>query len=739
MTLSLPSSRRWVYVASLRRLLQSLVIVFLLGVIILPLGSASAQTEPPAGPSQEIPDSYQLVAENNTFQLFVDKATLGFKVSDKRNGYIWNATLDEKADADKLNKSWLAFAQSGVSIEYLDPKAVNKRVSITNSTTTLDVQTIDRGVTATVAFTEYGITLGMTIQLDDNGVSIDIPFDSIKQENPDFKLGLIYVYPFMGAVRGVSIPGYMFIPDGSGSLIRFGTETKAKNMFYGRYYGADIGMLTYLPYDSSINSPMEISIPVMGMVHGGKQNAFLTIVEKGASYGELQAHPAGIITNFNFLNNVFVYNQSYFQATNRSGAGVTTIQRNTNKFDVKMRYRFLAGDSADYVGMARDYQKYLVDKGVLKKSADGQGDIGIKLEFLGGDKEKVLFWHRLIPMTTVRQMDDMLTDLNIKNVDVVYYGWQPLGAGTMPPRSLKVDGGLGTLDQLQALAERIRSDGGNFYLYYDPQSAIDRESGYSTRNDLAMSITNANLLGYNRGKLNYYFNLDALSERYSALSQAVFSKPGLGLALDTLGWTVYSDFKKNHFLSREQAIVEYQGLLTRNQGPTAFYAPNDYLYAFTRAYYNMPLGDNGYVFTSESVPFLEIVLAGYVPYYGPALNFSSNVQDDLLRQVDYGVYPSYFLTEEVTAKILNTSSEWIYTSSRAQWLDEIKQKYQWMNSLLAPVKGQEIVARETLSRNVVATTYANGWRIIVNYGDTPFRVGDVTVKAKDAVLVEGVP
>ena len=229
--------------AKLGRIFQGLMMALLFVVSVHPIGSVSAQTEPPAGPSQEIPDSYQLVAENNTFQLYVDKTTLGFKVVDKRNGYVWNATLDEKADGDKLNKSWSAFAQSGISIEYLDPKAVNKRISITNSTTTLDVQPIDQGVTATVAFTEFGITLEVTIQLDDNGVNIEIPFDSIKQENPDYKLGLVYVYPFMGAVRGDSIPGYMFIPDGSGSLIRFGTETKAKNMFYGRYYGADLGML----------------------------------------------------------------------------------------------------------------------------------------------------------------------------------------------------------------------------------------------------------------------------------------------------------------------------------------------------------------------------------------------------------------------------------------------------------------------------------------------------------------
>ena len=724
----------------LKRSLQALLTgIVLTALLIQPWYTVQAQGDSPAGPAQVLPDSYQLVAENPGFQLFVDAATLGFKVLDKENGYLWNATLDEKAADDKLNKSWLAFAQSGISIEYLDPKAVNKRVSITNSAVTLDIKPIEQGIAAIVTFTEYGITLEVRIQLDENGVNVEVPFDSIKQENPDYKLGLVYIYPFMGAVRGNSIPGYMFIPDGSGSLIRFESETKAKNMFYGRYYGADLGMITLQPYDPYRNNAMNISIPVMGMAHGEKQNAFLTIVEKGAAYGELQVHPSGIITNFNFLYNVFVYNQSYFQATNRSGAGVTTIQRNTNAFDVKVHYRFLSGAAADYVGMAHDYQKYLIDKGVLKTTVQPQGNIGIKLEFLGGDKEKVLLWHRLIAMTTVSQMSDMLDALNLKNVDVVYYGWQPLGAGTMPPRSLKLDGRLGSVDQLQALADRVVSNGGNFYLYYDPQAALWKESGYSARSDLAMSITNANLEGYNRGKLNYFFNIDTLNDRYGSLSQAVFSHSSMGLALDGIGWALYSDFKKNHFLSREQAIAEYQDLLAKTNGTTAFYAPNDYLFTFARAYYDMPLGDNGYVFTSESVPFLEIVLAGHMPYYGPALNFSSNMQDNLLHQVDYGVYPSYFLTEEVTAKILNTTSQWIYSSSRAQWLDEIQSTYQWMNALLGPVKGQAIVARQTLAPNVVATTYANGRQIIVNYAYVPYQVDNLTINARDAALVEVQP
>ncbi len=688
---------------------------------------------------QDIPASYAPVAENASFKLYVDKTTLAFKVVDKRSGYVWHSTLDVINKDDKLNASWAAFAKSGISIDYLDQKAVKKRISITNSNHSVDLKPIDHGFEASIKFIDYSITVGVIVKIELSGVSIEVPFVTIKEADVNFKLGELYVYPFFGATRADEVPGYMFIPDGSGSLIRFSAVTKAKNMFYGRYYGADLGMISNLPYDPAVNQPDKISIPVIGMIHGYKQNGFISIVEKGASYGEIQVHPAGVITNFNFLYNAFVYNESYFQSTNRAGDGVTILQRKTNAFDVKLHYRFLTKDDSDYVGMARSYQQSLVDQDVLRKSSDPNSNIGIRIEFLGGEKEKILLWNRPIAMTTVSQMSNILNDLAIKNPDVIYYGWQPLGASSMPPTSLKVEGSLGNLDQLRTLTAKIAGGGGNLYLYLDPQAALLNEGGYSPRNDLAISITSVNLQGYNRNKVNYYLNADVLKAHYSPLSKEIFSNLKAGLALDGIGSTLYSDFKNNHFLNREDNIRMYQKLLADSKGNTSFYMPNDYMFGYMKAYYDMPLTDSGYIYTTDAVPFLQIVLAGYIPYYGPALNFSSNFQDDLLQQVDSGVYPSYFLTNEVTAKILNTSSNWIYTSAYSQWAQEIKKNYQWMNNLLGPVKGQAIIARQVLEYGVVATTYANRKQIIVNYTAQPFTAAGVVVNRKDAVIREVTP
>ncbi len=685
-----------------------------------------------------VPASYALAAENASFALYVDPATLAFKLLDRRSGYLWHSGLDEIAEGDRLNRSWQAFARSGVSIEYLDARAVNRRVSISNEQTTLAVTPIADGVSAQLTFDDYGITLGITLQLEDDGVRVELPYSAIREDLPDVRLGRVYLYPFLGATRGGSIPGYMLVPDGSGSLIRFADSTRARNMFYGRYYGADLGMLGSAPWDSNVTDPSTMTLPVFGIAHGEQHHAFLSVIERGAAYGELQVHPAGIITNFNFLYNAFVYNEPYFQATNRSGAGVTTVQRQSNAFDAVVHYRFLTGDQADYVGMARSLQRYLLDRGMLARGDFSGPDIGIRLEFLGGDKEAVLLWHRFIPMTTIAQMRDILAALDLPNPEVIYYGWQPGGANSMPPGALAVEGGLGSADELRGLAGEIAAAGGRLALYLDPQAALWGEPGYSPRTDLAMAITSVELTGYHRA-YNNYFTLPALQQRFTPLAEDLAAPVSIGLALDGIGYTLYSDFRQQPPFTREQAIAAYQALLGAAPVRLGFYQPNDYLLGLAQAYYDMPLGDNGYIYTSAPVPFLPIVLAGHMPAYGPALNFSSSRRDDMLRQVEYGVYPSYFLTHEPTANILNTLSYWIYTSSYAQWGEEARRTYAWMNALLSPVRGQEIIAHGELAPGVFATTYASGQQIIVNYTDAAFTTAGLTVPAKDALRVEAAP
>lgn len=708
------------------------IALLLIAALLLAAPTGSRADAPPP------PDGYQEVAANEQFRLYVDPTTLAFKVLDRRSGYLWHSGLDTVQEGDRLNRSWQAFARSGVSIVYLDARAVDTRTSLTNSEHTLVITPIEGGIRAEVTFVEYGIRFAVILQLEDDGVRVVVPFDSLREDDPDFRLGKILLYPFLGAARGADIPGYLVLPDGVGSLIHFADTTRARNMAVWRCYGPDLGMLGRQPFNPRINPALPPSLPIYGIVHGEGANAVLAIIEDGAGYAELNAHPAGVITNYTFAHAGFIYNESYFQATNRSGAGVTTVQPRPNAFDAVVRYRFLTGEEADYVGIARSYQRYLAARGGLPAPEPAAGTIGIRLEFLGGDREPLLAWSRFVPMTTLEQMHAILADLALPRSEVILYGWQPGGATAMPPTALHLDGALGSLEDLRALVDTVAVQGGQVALYADPQAAFRGEPGYSPRVDLAMAITSDTLEGYNRS-FNHYFTSDALADRLRPLAEDIAARlPGLGLALDGIGWNLYSDFRtRADPFSREDAIDAYRALLAEMPVRLGLYRPNDYLLNAARAYYDLPLTDNRYIYTTQTVPLLPIVLSGYMPYYGTALNFSSDRQADLLRHAEYGIYPSYFLTHQPTAAMLNTPSAWIYTSAYAQWGPEIRETYAWLNERIGPAAGQAIVDHERLADGVFATTFANRWQIIVNYTDRPFERAGVRVEARDAIGIEG--
>lgn len=693
--------------------------------------------------NQVIPDSYEQLAENDTYAFYANPETLAFKVVDLRSGYVWHSNLDEVTEADRLNRTWTAFAQSGVSIDLMYDDATTDRLSITRDGHSLDFNRLPNGFSAELSFPLYGLGLTINVTLEADGVKVEVPSDSIVESMPDdYKFETIHLYPFFGATKGGSVPGYLFIPDGSGSLIRYADSTKASSMFYGRYYGDDLGMISTNLYDYYVNPAYPLALPVLGATHGVKQHGYLLVLESGAPYARLRAHPAGIITQFNFIYNSFIYNESFFQATNRAGAGVTAIQKETNDFDIVMHYRFLDGDDADYVGMATSYREYLLDQGMLSDRTEDDDPMGIRLEFLMGERKRFLFWDVSVPMTTFKQLDAILEDLNanqVKGIQTVLYGWQKLGASATAPTKLSVEPQLGSLKTLASINETLLEQKGALQLYLDPQAALKGVGGYSVRSDLAMSITNKNLLGYNRTKVNYYYHLAQVQKRLVGFSESLSALPNVELALDVIGNTLYSDFKSGNQLNREGAKAAYTEAFASVERPLSFYAPNDYALAYTKNLYDAPLSNSGYLYTTDSVPFMSIALAGYVNLYSTPLNFSSDLTFERLRLVDYQLYPSFMVTHHPTSRILLTYSNWIYSSQYSQWSDKIIDTYAWMADRLEPVKGATIQSRTIPQTGISVVTFSNGQTMIVNYTPQPFTWASITVAANDAWVGEILP
>jgi hypothetical protein len=176
--------------------------------------------------------------------------------------------------------------------------------------------------------------------------------------------------------------------------------------------------------------------------------------------------------------------------------------------------------------------------------------------------------------------------------------------------------------------------------------------------------------------------------------------------------------------------------LSENTESVILYSPNDYMLEYADRVLNVPMHSSLYVYTSETVPFVQMVLKGYVDYFAPYANFFANSKEELLRMVEYGAYPSYYLTHESSYKLKFTNSDDIYTSAYKDWKEDIIATYQTMNGALKAVRDATIEDRIVPAPGVVKVVYSNGKAIVVNYTGADFDDNGTTVPAKGFKVIE---
>ncbi|MDF2717952.1 MAG: hypothetical protein K0R28_4877, partial [Paenibacillus sp.] len=78
-----------------------------------------------------------------------------------------------------------------------------------------------------------------------------------------------------------------------------------------------------------------------------------------------------------------------------------------------------------------------------------------------------------------------------------------------------------------------------------------------------------------------------------------------------------------------------------------------------------------------------------------------------------------------------------YSLDYRDWETQAVQEYQKFNEALGDVQNKFITNHRQLATDVKETTYAGGKRIIVNYGNTTYSSGGITVKPLDYLIVKG--
>ncbi len=684
---------------------------------------------------------YELITENDTYKMYLYEPRLSILLENKATGKIIESTLSDEKDDGNSNASWNGYMKSGIVLTAIIGTNNTHQVDLVNSPNDIQVTKNDKGFSAKVYFKEhqFGLTVNVTLE-DDGNLVVNIPDDSIVEEKEGTYISTVSVFPFMGYTFLDDEKGYMLIPDGNGALIYLDNkEGRYSTGFSQMIYGGDAGFedsttKTYL-WDKidMVRSANEVIAPVFGMAHTGEKTGYVAVVESGDERASIEAHPNGVMVNYNRCFAKFLLRDIYVQPLNNSNSGtVTKAEADRTHMDIQVRYMFLSGDDANYSTMASKYRNYLIDN---KKLTVKDTAYNTRVDFLGTDREEFLLGTRAVTMTTIKNIESIFSDFKnagVGSVLSVYRGWQKGGLYNVPITKYKADRHIGGTSALTDLIQNSAKDNYNVYLYNDAL----RLNPDTNRMNFNM-IKQVNKLTFSEEEKaevydEFYYqtpsrtkkNLDKFVDSYTDDDVSNLAIAGISNKLHSYSY-------QGSYYTRTSTMKDYTDAIAKVDEKTNLLLeePVAYMWNNTDAFLDMPLGSSDYMYVDEEVPFISMVLKGVMPMYSDYVNFEANKTEFLLQMVEAGVYPSFYLTYENSSDLIYTNSSNLYSTEYSTYKDTIVEYDKELREINDVTKDAFIDKHEKLDNGVTVVTYSNGAKVYVNYSNEAQTVDGTSVDA----------
>ena len=555
--------------------------------------------------------------------------------------------------------------------------------------------------------------------------------------------------------------GYLFYPDGSGAVFEFSdlyTKTNKPNVFWsGKIYGQD-----YAYYTVSGKNQESIRLPVYGVVStsevnpvqiGGassknydietKKSGFIAILEEGEAMTNLAVSFGATTHNYASVYPVYYPRpkDTYDLADSISVSGntewtVVADRKYTGSY--RTRVIMLSEDSASktpeytpsWVGMATAYRDYLKDAGVLNPltAAEVEAQIPLYIEAFGAyETTKQILSMPVdvkVPLTSFEDVATIYRDLSenegIYNINFKLTGFANGGMLSTYPTKLKWESAVGGKDGFRDLIALAKEKGFGVYpdfdfTYISNQAAFD---GVSLKGLGARTVDNRycskQIYDAVYQQFTSYFDMcvstNLIAKYYNKFADKLegYTEDGsFGLSIGTLGSDLNSNFDEDNPINREEAkedVVNLLASMKESYKTLMINSGNSYAIAYADHILNMPLSSSNFRYASASVPFMAMVLHGYVNYTGSPINMAGDTAFNLLKLIENGAYPYFQLSYNTENTMLLKKDEVLskYYSIRYdiwRWSDpdaatgdgEIVKQYEKLNQDLADLQRAEMV------------------------------------------------
>jgi hypothetical protein len=561
--------------------------------------------------------------------------------------------------------------------------------------------------------------------------------------------------------------GYIVLPNGSGSLIRFNNGRSDVDEYRQYIYGKDP-----LLKDYTVRGNTEtIRLPFFGIMR--EDTGYLIRVESGDTMTEIIAGVAGRFNSYNYAYPNFELRGSMeLEMFGVSGqeAKLPVVERDLPATRLSVRYTPLGEGYDGYSGMAKRAREQLLEEGTLSLGEDTQ-DIPFYMDLIGSVKGQKfvagISYMGQIPMTTYKEAEEIVNHMNSLGVQrqvVNYQGWYNRGYFHDVADKIKPVGALGRVKDLESLSKSLEANGGKLYsdTAFQTVPFTSRRYRYTMESSryygggvvAAFGAVNPVTL-YNTYSLGYrevMYNLlsPRFLTRYTESYIKASSRYGVtGTSLRDLGDVLASDRRRTNLVNREQAkeiVLHSFDLLNKTGKPLMVSGGNLYSLAYASDLINAPIAHSALNIVDEEIPFFAMIVRGCVDYAGAPINLGKTINlkekgkdyyEIVLRLIEHGASPHFTFTSQNATDMKYTGLNTAYSTHYLNWSQVAAEIYHDVNEVLGPLSGYQMVRHEIHGEGLRSVTYSNGTTIIINYTDSVQHLDGDAIPSMYYILKEG--
>lgn len=709
----------------------------------------SADNSAPAGEKLQT-EGMSLIAEEGGLAFYADSKTGEILLHDKNKNTFWRSNPAIAENDTRISGGQKRLMSAQIEILYYDANNTEQErngyvASVAKGGLTAKLS--DGRAVMTYNFPDDGISVSVEYRLCDGYLSVTVPKDQIKEAEGS-RLVEVSVLPYFGC-GNYDDNGFIFLPDGSGTVIEMNNGRSAGAAVKQRVYGDDLVVAD----ERRTESKQNMNFPLIGI--NKNSSGIIAVADSGEACSYINAYTAGMKKNYNCAYFSFEYRSTGTVVLDSSSSKAKTVKKIADEpisTSFSMRY-YPVADSGSYVDMADSYRNYLIAEKGFEKSNELSEVLPFYVNAYGAVQKKGTFLYIpmtvTVPLTTYDQAGELmkrLSESGIKNIVFSYIGWEKAGVSGKLPTAGKYERKLGEKKDFEKLCGTAEKLGVTFLPDVNTVELKKSGNGYSKNNSAAATLDGTPGLQYS---YNLYSGLKDTSlapfyllapSKMASVVEKFFSKYKMdipGISMNKAGYMLYSDHHKEPYDRQRSLSAVTESLKTaKKSGVLLTKSAFSYAAAYSDYIAEAPVSDSGFDITDYSVPFYQILMCGYKSCSVGAVNLSGGTQKSLLKALETGSALAYTFTSQNSEKTENTYLAEIYNSDYRPWLETAAEQYETVSGIYKKIAGNTIVGHRRITEEVFETEFSSGVKIRVNYSGEDYSDASGTVKAENYLVIE---